>query len=145
MNIKTWTGDFSTNEDVATAFKAFETGVLSWVMNEKLEDVLSCANVPVGDQGISLASLKRHYGEEKVVKSLKRWNFLIEKIQVSPLRGQIMACANPQEGWSIFVKHYAVQSDVERGALETDWSRLRHKEGERVLDYLSRAKTIRIR
>ena len=101
--------------------------------------------IPVGDPDADMNELRAIFGAEKVARSLRVWNMLIQKITSQPIQQEILACRSPQQAWRVFVNHYSTKKGQERYQLETQWSDLHQRETEDVLDYLSRASAIRLK
>ena len=63
--------------------------------------------IPVGDPEADMNALRAIFGAEKVARSLRVWNMLIQKITSQPIQQEILACRSPQQAWRVFVNHYS--------------------------------------
>ena len=59
--------------------------------------------IPVGDPDADINELRATFGVEKVARSLRVWNMLIQKITRRPIQQEILACRSPQQAWRVFV------------------------------------------
>ena len=65
--------------------------------------------IPVGNPDADMNELRAIFGAEKVAKSMRVWNVLIQKITSQPIQQEILACRSPQQAWRVFVNHYSTR------------------------------------
>ena len=92
------------------ALRVFKRSVFGWLNGEGLDGVLETRDeIPVGDPDADMNELRAIFGAEKVAKSMRVWNVLIQKITSQPIQQEILACRSPQQAWRVFVNHYSTR------------------------------------
>ena len=65
----------------------FKSSVFGWLNGEGLDGVLKKRDeIPVGDPDADMNELRAIFGAEKVARSLRVWNMLIQKITSQPIQ-----------------------------------------------------------
>ncbi|CAN0546241.1 unnamed protein product, partial [Laminaria digitata] len=77
--------------------------------------------IRIGVPGADVKALRDRFGEDKVEKAGRAWQYLLRLIRCSAILGLIMIAGSPSEGWSIFKKHYKPQADAEKSSLTQSW------------------------
>ena len=83
--------------------------------------------IPVGDPDADMNELRAIFGAQKVARSLRVWNMLIQKITSQPIQQEILACRSPQQVWRVFVNHYSTRKGEETYQLEMIYTKGRMK------------------
>ena len=91
-DLQTWTGVFQKGESVEIALRVFKSSVFGWLNGEGLDGVLENRDeIPVGDPDADMNELRATFGAEKVARSLRVSNMLIQKITSQPIQQEILA------------------------------------------------------
>ena len=127
--MQTWTGVFKKGEIVEIALRVFKSSVFGWLNGEGLDGVLENRDeIPVGDPDADdMNELRATFVAEKVARSLRVWNMLIQKITSQPIQQEILACRSPQQVWRVFVNHYSTRKGEETYQLEMIYTKGRMK------------------
>ena len=93
-----------------------EVGVRDVVKTDK--------HINVALAGADLKASMSGFGKEKVDKVNRAWNHVSHLITYPPILSQIWAAGSPREGWKIFKKHSAPQTNAEKSRLTQAWYNL---------------------
>ena len=119
-DLQTWTRLFKKGESVETALRVFKSSVFEWLNGEGLDGVLENHDeIAVGDPDADVNELRATFGGEKIARSLRVLDMLIQKITSQPIILEILARRSPQQAWRVFVNHYSTRKGEDRYQRET--------------------------
>ena len=73
----------------------------------------------MGDPDADVNELRATFGGEKIARSLRVLDMLIQKITSQPITLEILARRSPQQAWRVFVNHYSTRKGEDRYQRET--------------------------